>query len=295
MSGPPVHSGYVLDVLSQPNFAAELFRAVLDPAVVGLLKLETLQLEDSSFVAVDLREHQGDLLFSVKLRSGGEANLYILFEHKSHPDKGILKQLLKYLYLIHIKQNKMVPVVPIVFYHGPEEWRIPRGLLEYCEVLPEERVVLGSRALDFEYSLVDVNVLDIGELKLSLQHRAFLASLKAKWNFEDQARLGDYLEAFRDLFFDTSHLEFLEKLLGYLYRVQDIEPDALRTLIAERVSEEKKDMALTYVEKLIVQKELETKLEAARNLLTNGVDLEIILKSTGLTREQLREAGIIQN
>ncbi len=39
---------------------------------------------------------------------------------------------------------------------------------------------------------------------------------------------------------------------------------------------------------------LQGKLEDARNLLENGVSLEIILKSTGLTREQLIEADIIK-
>ena len=43
------------------------------------------------------------------------------------------------------------------------------------------------------------------------------------------------------------------------------------------------------------QKGLEPgKLEDARNLLENGVSLEIILESTGLTEEQLRQAGIVE-
>lgn len=38
---------------------------------------------------------------------------------------------------------------------------------------------------------------------------------------------------------------------------------------------------------------IEGKLEAARNLLKNGVSLAIILKSTDLTEQQLRDAGIL--
>ena len=39
---------------------------------------------------------------------------------------------------------------------------------------------------------------------------------------------------------------------------------------------------------------LEGRLETAKNLIENGVSLEIVTKSTGLTQEQLREAGIIE-
>ena len=37
---------------------------------------------------------------------------------------------------------------------------------------------------------------------------------------------------------------------------------------------------------------LEGKIETARNLKAEGIDIAIILKTTGLTEEQLKEAGI---
>ena len=39
---------------------------------------------------------------------------------------------------------------------------------------------------------------------------------------------------------------------------------------------------------------IEGKLETARNLLANGVSLEVVQKSTGLTAEQLSAAGILK-
>jgi predicted transposase/invertase (TIGR01784 family) len=40
---------------------------------------------------------------------------------------------------------------------------------------------------------------------------------------------------------------------------------------------------------------LEGKLEAARNLLHLNVPLDIVLKATGLSRAELKEAGILRN
>ncbi len=37
---------------------------------------------------------------------------------------------------------------------------------------------------------------------------------------------------------------------------------------------------------------IEGKIETARNLKAEGIDIAIILKTTGLTEEQLKEAGI---
>ena len=47
------------------------------------------------------------------------------------------------------------------------------------------------------------------------------------------------------------------------------------------------------IQKGIQKGRLEGKLETARNLLGNGISLEIVLKSTGLIAEQLKTAGIL--
>jgi len=47
------------------------------------------------------------------------------------------------------------------------------------------------------------------------------------------------------------------------------------------------------MQQLLEEGKKEGKLEAARNFLENGVALEIVLASTGLSREELKAAGIL--
>ncbi len=51
---------------------------------------------------------------------------------------------------------------------------------------------------------------------------------------------------------------------------------------------------MTTAERLEQKGRREAKLEIARNLLAEDIPLEKILKSTGLTRDDLVEAGIIE-
>ena len=49
---------------------------------------------------------------------------------------------------------------------------------------------------------------------------------------------------------------------------------------------------MTFLEKLEEKGKIEGKIETARNLKAEGIDIAIILKTTGLTEEHLKEAGI---
>jgi predicted transposase/invertase (TIGR01784 family) len=49
---------------------------------------------------------------------------------------------------------------------------------------------------------------------------------------------------------------------------------------------------MTLLEKLEEKGKIEGKIETARNLKAEGIDITIIQKSTGLTEEQLKEGGI---
>ena len=49
---------------------------------------------------------------------------------------------------------------------------------------------------------------------------------------------------------------------------------------------------MTLLEKLEEKGKIEGKIETAHNLKAEGIDITIIQKTTGLTEEQLKEAGI---
>ena len=173
-----------------------LFRAlVANPARAGALLMEYLPQEvadlldpgtppeavEGSFVDADAARTQCDALFRAKLRTGHQARIYVLLEHKSSVDAGAPLQILKYMVNIWLREieggtagDRLPPIIPLVFYHGQGRWTAARSVAEMIEA-PEE---LAPFLREFAYVLHDLG--EIAPLRLSRQSevRAGLLALK---------------------------------------------------------------------------------------------------------------------
>lgn len=137
------HDQYFRLSFSQPELAADLVAHYLPPEVVATLDLTALIREDGSFIDAELRAQQGDLLFRAPLVTGGESHIYLLFEHKSYPDRLVSLQLLRYCLRIWEQdrrerpRRRLRPIVPLVIYNGTKVWAAPRfgALFEGPEAL----------------------------------------------------------------------------------------------------------------------------------------------------------------
>src|SRR5215813_2862601 len=90
------HDRFFKELLARPETATDFLVNYLPPEIVALLDLSVPELAKDSFIDEELRQHFSDLLYRVKLRSGDDAFVYILFEHKSTPDGWTAFQLLRY-------------------------------------------------------------------------------------------------------------------------------------------------------------------------------------------------------
>jgi hypothetical protein len=86
----------------------EELRAVLPPALLAQLRLDSLTPIDSSFIDEALRESSADLLFSVELLGPGTALVHVLFEHQSTSD-----------------EPRVPPIVSVLLFQGPKPWPWP--------------------------------------------------------------------------------------------------------------------------------------------------------------------------
>ncbi|GAB4156295.1 MAG: hypothetical protein Fur0021_24390 [Candidatus Promineifilaceae bacterium] len=120
------HDRFFKETFTQPNATRDFAARYLPPEVVQLLDLTMLELQKESFIDGDLKQHFSDLLYRVRLRHGPAAFLYLLFEHKSYPDRLTPLQMLRYM--VHIWEREvqspealLLPViVPVLLYHGAE-------------------------------------------------------------------------------------------------------------------------------------------------------------------------------
>ena len=126
MSVPHPHDVFVRDFLADLDQARAFFRLLLPPAFQTEFDLDALAAEPTSLIDETLNELQSDLLFSLTTRSGEPRQLYLLFEHKSYLDPGLLAQLLGYLGRLYGKQRQRAPILPLVLYHGMARFTLPR-------------------------------------------------------------------------------------------------------------------------------------------------------------------------
>ncbi len=189
------HDRFFRHFLADPERARAFIRHVLPSAVVDHLDLATLRQEDASFVDPELRAHQGDVLFQVGLSSGGEAHVYVLFEHKSYPDRRVAWQVLRYMVKIWEREwghrRRLSPIVPVVVYHGVERWGVP----ETFGALVEGPKALRGYVPDFTYRLYDLSEVEDAVLWREVVIGSWLAVMKYIQRPELGARLEDILKA----------------------------------------------------------------------------------------------------
>ena len=169
----------------------------LPQALAKLLDLSTLQIIDGEFVDENHRSHQSDILYQVDTISGSPIILYILIEHKSNPDKWAVLQLLRYM-LNKWEQDvgngadQLIPIVPILFYHGQTEWGYPTNFQDY---FPQDEI-WHLFLPTFEVILQDYSEKAGAEIAGSFYLQSFLRSfraIKAREIYEAFVELVDFM------------------------------------------------------------------------------------------------------
>ncbi len=212
------HDKFFKRLFGDTATTADFIRYYLPDELVAALDLESLTLESESFLDPKLHEHFSDLLFRVRLTAGNELYVYLLLEHKSAPDKWVAFQLLRYLVrfwerLFEQGCQRLPPVIPIVFYHGAERWRVP---LQFSAVVETAGLPILQKYLpDFEYDLRDLSLRVGTEIKGSPRLQTGLSLLRYIFSDDLGQRLPDIFRNLRELKL-TDALNWLESLVSYL-------------------------------------------------------------------------------
>ena len=162
--------------------ASILIRDYLPEAISCRLSDELPVLLDGSFVDKTLTPSWTDRLFSISLRCGGSVLVYVLLEHKSYPDAKTPLQVLGYM--VDIWQRlverdtsmirKLPPIIPLVFYHGRSNWKIPTSIVDCLDADQG----LAEYLRDLRYYVCNVVPIPDDELSADPEVRSGLLSLK---------------------------------------------------------------------------------------------------------------------
>jgi hypothetical protein len=170
---PNPHDALFKAVLGQPEHARGMLRAVVPSVLAEALDWQTLTLRQGSFVDAALRHQHTDLLYAATWRDGGEALVYLLFEHQSTPPtEGLMAyRLLRYQDRIwehwradHPKAKTLPMIIPIVMYHGTTPWSEPRSFDALLDVPAGVRLAVEPYLVRFTYLLLDLSEMSDDEL-----------------------------------------------------------------------------------------------------------------------------------
>ncbi|KGM28908.1 transposase [Photorhabdus luminescens] len=300
----PHHDALFKHFLTRPETAREFLSLYLPEEIQSLCDLATLKLEPGSFVDQHLRQLHSDVLYSVET-ARGQGYIYCLIEHQSTPDPLMAWRLMYYAMLAmaaHLKKGhtELPLVAPLLFYHGEvRPYPYTNRWLD-CFTLPEQAARLYRQA----FPLVDVSALSDEEI---LTHKGVaLMELVQK-----HIRCRDMLEWVPQLveLLNGGYNTTEQRNVVLLYILLNGHTLDLSQFVHQLIeqSPEHETMLMTIAEQL-EQKGLERgielgreegreegielgrekgKVETARALLRHGVSLDIIVTSTGLSRDKI--------
>ncbi len=248
------HDRFFREALGRPEAARDFVRHYLPEPVVAHLDLDTLEVGRDSFVDDELRSHVSDLVFRVELRSGGGAYVYLLFEHKSHPDRWVTFQLLRYLVrLWEVARAReaarvLPPIVPVVFYHGRRPWAVPLDFASLVEG-PAEFARYTPR---FEYALADLSRYADDDLRGGALLRASLFALKHVFDADLPQRLPELVRLVARVASSPTPLGAVEALLRYVCAASDrVEAADVSAVLAQVLPGEGEEIMPTLAQRWI--------------------------------------------
>ena len=181
----------------------------------------------------------------------------------------------------------MYSIIPVLFYQGLEIWDPEKELEEerklYNPILSENR----QDILTFDLRKIDpLNVFGSPEMKAGM---LLLKIIRYPWDefIEGWSKVREILNSMEV----TKRIDLEEEMLDYIFRSR-LES---RELVEEVIMGKQKTMTLyeRAVEEGIEKGEFKNKIETARNMKNLGLSMESIVKSVGLSEEELRENGIL--
>lgn len=300
----PGHDGLFKFFLREPDTARDFLAVHLPADIRAQVRLDTLKLEPGSFVDQTLRELHSDVLYSVETEEGHAGYIYCLLEHQSTADRMMAWRMMRYSMAVmdaHLKKgNDTLPVVvPLLFYQGTvRPYPYSTDWMD-CFDAP----ALAREVYSRPWPLVDVSVMEDSDLQ-SHRRMALLELVQRDIRRRDAASLlRDVVQLIRIAGNTREQVEAVlcyiiyngmtnESITPFLYELAGEIPEYKELImgtIAQQLKEEGIQQGIQQERQASLEREQKTLLQTAWTLLDNGVSLDVVIKSTGLSRETLEQ------
>jgi hypothetical protein len=247
----PDHDALYHRFFSDPAIVAQLLREFVAGPWLGGLDLDGLERLNTKFHADTGERREGDLVWRIPRRDGGDAYVMLLLEFQSTADPWMALRLLVYAGLLWqqlireqrlLPDGRLPPILPVVLYNGDPRWRAPielRDLIGLPDASP-----LWQWQPRLRYHIIDEGAFEIGDLEAREGLPALLFRLENASDRDQLARAADAALAWfaRHPGFQAARTVFVEFLgaamapLGVAVQVP-AELMEVRNMLVNRVEE----------------------------------------------------------
>ena len=219
----------------------------------------------------------------------------LLLEHKSsivpYPHLQLLRYMLEIWESNQRKKEPLLPIVPIILYHGEEKWTV-RPMSEYFKGIDS---TLHPYIPHFNYEMVnvgqyseeDILKLDVGLLKnllLALRFYRDMAYLRYKF--------GAFFIEIEAQGFNAQVINFIQTLLVYLLKNSEFSPEEINDMV-NQIPSPINDITMSSYDVLIkssIEKGIEKeKIEVIKNAKIKGLSVEIISDIVNLPVKRVQQ------
>ncbi|CAN5332481.1 Rpn family recombination-promoting nuclease/putative transposase [soil metagenome] len=306
------HDRITKRLLSNPATAKDILALYLPQEVLKIIDLKALELQRDSFIDDEHRAFAVDLLYKTKFQNE-EGYLWILLEHQSSDDAWLPVRIFKYIatiwdHLRKLSKTTTIPLIyPIIIYNGQRPYS--HTLILKDMIVPEAARVIFDNLFKTPLCLVDLSVIEDDELRSQLHHHikgvALLMTLKHVFNrdlqryfehvlvtvFKELDRLGNRDDVVDLLYYLLNEGEFThkEKFWAVLHKEFSTKTEDEVMTIAQSLIAEGIERGIEQgIEKGIEKGIMKEKIEVAKRLIIEGMELDIIAKITLLPLVKLK-------
>jgi len=205
--------------------------------------------------------------------------VYVLFEAKSRSDPLVAFQLLRYMVRIWERALRsgegLVPIIPVVVYHGRERWRIGQDFQDLYDGPEAQRGYWPS----FSYQLSDVSVSGGTELVGALWLQAVLAALRHITSPNLATRLAEMMTWMSSAEGVPGLAEMWQALVNYVFFGNEAVSEAdVKAALEIGFAGRGEAMMSTVVEKYIQQGRQEGRQEGERRGVLASIEVVLQLR-----------------
>jgi predicted transposase/invertase (TIGR01784 family) len=290
-----IHDKLFKETFKKKENAIAFMKTVLPEEIKKRIDFSEIEIGPTDYVSKKFKDFFSDIVIKTILKSkeDGRINTDVCFilEHKIEGRKRIFIQFLQYM--VHewqkdIDEKKPLRIIiPIVFYHGERDWKIPREFVDQFDVDDEVKAFL----LNYRYMLFDTGSWDFrNEDNQELKNNVFLLTAMAMMKYFHSDDTESILEIFK-FWHEKGFTDDVENVVFFLIYISDtrnISVDQLKKML-EKSKIKGGEIMETLGQRLREEGEKKAMLKTAKELIKRGVDKDIIASATGLPLEKIEE------